>query len=154
MTERVSVFSRPELSCVDDLWRAYQLGGESSGYAFLVLHDEGGATVGFACFGPHPLTQGTYDLYWITVDPDHQGHGAGHALLARVEAEVQARGGRMLLIETSDTPGYAAARQLYEACDYRCEAALEEFYAPGDGLRIYVKRLQQAQPRPEAPAGR
>jgi GNAT superfamily N-acetyltransferase len=40
-----------------------------------------------------------------------QGRGIGHALLARVEAEVQTRGGRLLLIETSGTPAYAPARR-------------------------------------------
>jgi ribosomal protein S18 acetylase RimI-like enzyme len=99
---------------------------------------------GYACFGPHPLTQGTYDLYWIVVAPAAQGHGIGHALLARVEAEVQARGGRLLLVETSGTPAYAPARQFYESSGYRCEATIHDFYAPGDNLVIFSKDLGQA----------
>jgi ribosomal protein S18 acetylase RimI-like enzyme len=99
---------------------------------------------GYACFGPHPLTQGTYDLYWIVVDPVAQGHGIGHALLARVEAEVQARGGRMLLVETSSTPAYASARWFYESSGYRCEATVHDFYAPGDSLLIFSKDLAQS----------
>jgi ribosomal protein S18 acetylase RimI-like enzyme len=87
------------------------------------------------------LTQGTYDLYWIAVDPAAQGHGIGHALLAGVEAEVQARGGRLLLIETSSTPAYASARRLYETSGYRCEAIIHDFYAPGDNLLIFSKDL-------------
>ena len=100
---------------------------------------------GYACFGPHPLTQGTYDLYWIVVDPTAQGHGIGHALLARVEAEVQARGGRLLLVETSGTPAYTAARRFYESSGYRCEATIHDFYAPGDDLVIFSKDLEQVQ---------
>ncbi|MBU0702886.1 MAG: GNAT family N-acetyltransferase [Chloroflexi bacterium] len=96
---------------------------------------------GYVCFGPHPLTQGTYDLYWIAVDPSAQGHGVGHALLAQVEAEVRARGGRLLVIETSDTPAYASARRLYEASGYCCEAVVPHFYAPGDGLLIFFKNV-------------
>jgi len=105
---------------------------------------------GYACFGPHSLTQGTYDLYWIVVDPTAQGHGIGHALLARVEAEVQARGGRLLLVETSGTPAYAPARRLYETSGYRCEAVVHDFYAPGDDLLIFSKDLGQAQSLREA----
>jgi ribosomal protein S18 acetylase RimI-like enzyme len=108
---------------------------------------------GYACFGPHPLTQGTYDLYWIVVDPVAQGHGIGHALLARVEAEVQARGGRLLLVETSSTPAYTSARQFYESSGYRCEAIIHDFYAPGDDLLIFSKGLGQAQLPREAPGG-
>ena len=100
---------------------------------------------GYACFGPHSLTQGTYDLYWIVVDPTAQGHGIGHALLARVEAEVQARGGRLLLVETSSTPAYTAARRFYESSGYRCEATIHDFYAPRDDLVIFSKDLEQAQ---------
>jgi ribosomal protein S18 acetylase RimI-like enzyme len=100
---------------------------------------------GYTCFGPHSLTQGTYDLYWIVVDPTAQGHGIGHALLARVEAEVQARGGRLLLIETSGTTAYAPARRLYETSGYRCEAVVHDFYAPGDDLLIFSKDLGQAE---------
>jgi ribosomal protein S18 acetylase RimI-like enzyme len=106
--------------------------------------------LGYACFGPHPLTQGTYDLYWIVVDPTAQGHGIGHALLARVEAEVQARGGRLLLVETSGTPAYAPARRFYETSGYLCEAVVHDFYAPGDDLLIFSKDLGQAQSLREA----
>jgi ribosomal protein S18 acetylase RimI-like enzyme len=87
------------------------------------------------------LTQGTFDLYWIVVTPTAQGRGIGHALLSRVEAEVYTRGGRLLLIETSGTPTYAPARQLYEACGYRCEAVIHDFYAPGDDLLAFSKPL-------------
>ena len=98
------------------------------------------------------MTQGTYDLYWIAVDPAAQGRGIGRALLAQVEAEVQARGGRLLLIDTSDTLAYASARRLYETSGYRLEAVVHSFYAPGDSLLIFAKELGQAQRLPETPA--
>jgi len=81
------------------------------------------------------------------VDPAAQRRGIGHALLARVEAEVQARGGRLLLIETSSTAPYAPARRLYETSGYHCEAVIRDFYAPGDDLIIFRKELL-----PHAPA--
>jgi ribosomal protein S18 acetylase RimI-like enzyme len=84
------------------------------------------------------------------VDPAAQRRGIGHALLARVEAEVQARGGRLLLVETSSTPAYTSARQLYETSGYRCEAIIHDFYAPGDDLVIFSKNLGQVQPLQEA----
>lgn len=75
------------------------------------------------------------------MDPKAQGRGIGHALLARVESEVQARGGRLLLIETSDTSAYASARRLYETSGYCLEAVVHDFYAPGDNLLIFAKNL-------------
>jgi ribosomal protein S18 acetylase RimI-like enzyme len=105
---------------------------------------------GYACFGPHPLTQGTYDLYWIAVDPALQGHGVGCALLSRAEAEVRARGGRLILVETSTTADYAPARRLYATCDFRLEATIHDFYAPGDDLLIFAKAVNGSPPPPKA----
>lgn len=135
-----------ELSCIEELWSAYRDKGEASGYAFLAYRDDG-QLLSYACFGHHPLTQSTFDLYWIAVDPAAQGRGIGHALLGRVEAEVRARGGRLLVIETSGTTAYAAARRLYETSGYRCEAVIHDFYAPGDDLVIFGKELASANQR-------
>ena len=83
------------------------------------------------------------------MDPAAQRHGIGHALLARVEAEVQARGGRLLLIETSSTAPYAPARRFYEDSGYHYQAVVHDFYAPGDDLIIFRKELMpQAPPQP------
>ncbi|MER3459484.1 MAG: N-acetyltransferase, partial [Chloroflexota bacterium] len=67
-----------------------------------------------ACYGPTPLTRGVYDLYWIAVDPQMQGRGIGSLLLGRVEADVQARGGRMIVVQTSGRPDYIRSRCFYE----------------------------------------
>lgn len=85
------------------------------------------------------------------MDPAAQGRGIGHTLLAHVEAEVRARGGRLLLIETSDGSAYASARRLYETGGYQCEAVVHDFYAPGDSLLIYSKILEPTQPTSDAP---
>jgi D-alanine-D-alanine ligase len=138
LTAAAGVFKPGEVACVQELWNAYLRQGEASGYVFLVYRN-GDRLLGYACFGPHPLTEGTFDLYWIAVDPQTRGQGIGHALLARVEDEVYARGGRMLFVETSDTPAYAPARRLYESCGYRYEAVVHDFYAPGDDLIVFGK---------------
>jgi ribosomal protein S18 acetylase RimI-like enzyme len=88
-----------------------------------------------------PLWRLSADLYWIAVHPAARGLGIGHTLLARVEAEVGARGGRLLLIKTSDTPAYTSARRLYESSGYRREAIVHDFYAPGDSLLIFAMEL-------------
>lgn len=73
------------------------------------------------------------------MDPIARGCGIGHALLAKVEAEVEARGGRLLLAETSSTPDYALARRFYETSGFRYEGIVHDFYAPGDDLLIFAK---------------
>jgi len=122
------------------LWNEYLQQGERSGYTFLVASEETGV-VGYACFGPHALAEGVWDLYWIAVAPEARGQGIGRALLAEVEAAVASQHGRLILIETSGTPAYEAARRFYEACGYRYQAVIHDFYSPGDDLIIFGKTL-------------
>ena len=141
LTGAISIFNPTELSCVEELWNAYRDSGEvASGYSFVIYRD-GDELLGYACFGPHPLTQGTFDLYWIAVDPAARRRGIGRALLDRVEDEVTAQAGRLLLIETSGKPAYAPTRQFYVGCGYTCEAVVRDFYAARDDLMIYSKHL-------------
>lgn len=97
--------------------------------------------MGFACFGPHALAEGVWDLYWIAVDPGTRERGIGRALLAEMEAMVASQHGRLILIETSGTPAYEPARRFYEACGYRYQAVIHDFYSPGDDLIIFGKTL-------------
>lgn len=48
--------------------------------------------IGYICYGPTPMTQGTFDLYWIAVDSEYQEQGAGSRLLGSLEEGVKARG--------------------------------------------------------------
>ena len=50
--------------------------GPSTDYRWF-LAERDGQVEGFACFGPVPLTEGTFDLYWIAVRPDARGSGIG-----------------------------------------------------------------------------
>lgn len=138
MTATVGVFDAAEVACVDELWTAYRKQGEASGYNFIVYRD-GERVAGYACFGATPLTQGTFDLYWLAVDPASHRHGVGRALVEGVEAEVQACGGRLLVVETSSTPAYAPARRFYETCGYRYSSVIHDYYALGDDLLVFTK---------------
>jgi ribosomal protein S18 acetylase RimI-like enzyme len=114
-------------------------------YEFVGVDNHGGSLVGYACFGPTPCTDRTYDLYWIAVHPDAQGAGAGSRLLADVEHRLVARNARMLVIETSSRQDYTATRGFYLARGYDEVAQVRDFYAPGDHRVIYSKRLPDHQ---------
>ncbi len=118
-------------------------GGEASGYIFAVLEHgkENPVLYGYACYGPTPLTQGVYDLYWIVVDPAVQGTGFGWHLLRHVERDVIKRGGRMLLIETSSQEIYTATIHFYERNGYQLAARIRNFYRIGDDKLVYSKEL-------------
>src|SRR5262245_37865521 len=55
--------------------------------ARVAVSDEGGAAervLGYACFGATPMTDGTFDLYWLVVAQDSRGRGVGATLFAAV----------------------------------------------------------------------
>jgi GNAT superfamily N-acetyltransferase len=141
IADAVGVFNREEVATVDELLREYVGDGpQKSGYYFLSCV-QNGQVLGFACYGPRALTHGTYDLFWICSAHGEQGKGVGSALLQQAEQAVRAAGGRLIIVETSDTPDYEAARRFYEAHAYRREAVVQDFYNRGDGLVLYSKRL-------------
>ncbi len=84
-----SVFSQEEVVCVDELWEEFlKQGPLVSGYYFLV-DKEDGHVHGYSCYGPRSLTSGTYDLYWIAVDPTIHRGGVGRKLLTASEEAVR-----------------------------------------------------------------
>ena len=113
---------------------------ESADYQTAVVED-GGRVQGYVTFGPTPLTEGVYDLYWIAVDPKQQGRGFGQILLRFVENEVRVRNGRMLLIETSSKGSYASTMRFYERAGYEEISRIKDFYRVEDDKLVFCKRL-------------
>jgi len=96
--------------------------------------------VGWICWGPTPCTLGTYDLYWMAVDPAAQAVGIGTALLREMEGRL-AGSARLIVVETAGRPDYRPTRAFYEARGYRKASVIPDFYAPGDDQVVYVKAL-------------
>jgi acetoin utilization deacetylase AcuC-like enzyme/GNAT superfamily N-acetyltransferase len=114
--------------------------GRASGYEF-ILAREGDRTLGYACFGPTPATEGSYDLYWIVVDSDQQRGGIGRQLLEQTEIAIRALGGVRLYADTSSQEKYAPTRAFYRRRGFRKAAELTNFYRVGDNKIIYEKAL-------------
>jgi D-alanine-D-alanine ligase len=99
-----------------------------------------GRLAGWICWGPTPCTLGTFDLYWMAVDPALHGAGVGTALLHAMEARLAGLA-RLVVVETAGRPDYAPTRAFYEARGYRAVSRIPDFYAPGDDQVVYVKSL-------------
>lgn len=136
------VFSADEIEVASELLNAAADG--SPDYWIQVAADTGDAPAGiggYVCYGPTPMTAGTYDLYWIGCHPMVRGRGIASALIGAMERDLRARGGTAVRVETEDGADYAAARRLYERFAYPVAARLPDFYRPGAGLVIYYKLL-------------
>jgi ribosomal protein S18 acetylase RimI-like enzyme len=113
---------------------------EKSGYFILVAEDNQ-EVVGFVCYGPTPLTDGTWDIYWEAVSRKRRGRGIGGTLLKAAEREIRKSRGRLALIETSSTPAYGKTRRFYERYGYDEIARVPDFYEPGDDKLILQKKF-------------
>ena len=117
--------------------------GPASGYTCLIAREDGpaGALLGYICVGPTPMTQATWDLYWIAVAPARQGGGIGHKLYEAALGRIRARGGRQLRIETSSKESYAKTGGFYERLGFSVDGRLRDFYDEGDDLLIFYQRI-------------
>ena len=104
--------------------------------------DVDGRLAGWICWGPTPCTLGTYDLYWMAVDPALQGAGVGTALVLEMERRLAGLA-RLIIVETAGRPDYAATRRFYEGRGYRPTATIRDFYAPGDDQVVFVKAVRR-----------
>jgi ribosomal protein S18 acetylase RimI-like enzyme len=139
-------FTSEEVATVWELFDA-SMQSQESGYAFFSARTEG-RLAGFACWGATPLTEGTYDLYWICADRDSRKRGIGRALFGAVESAVASLGGRMIVIETSSAEAYLPAIRFYERMGCRLAARIADYYRPGEDLLMYIKNISQSSDQP------
>jgi ribosomal protein S18 acetylase RimI-like enzyme len=138
---RTGVFRPEEVDVARELMETALEEGETAGYFFRVAGPPC-APAAYACYGPTPCTEGTFDLYWIAVDPEAQGRGLAKVLLEAVEADVRLLGGRMLVAETEDAPSYAPAHAFYRVRGFSLVAKVPDFYRRACAKLIYTKQLR------------
>jgi len=134
-------FLPAELVVAEELLDIYLNDPVTSGYYVLVAEVDS-SVVGYVCYGPTPLTEGTWDVYWIAVAREKQGNGIGRALTLSAEEEIRKAGGRLIVIETSSKPSYDRTRRFYELQGYKVICQIPDYYAPGDDQVLYHKRLK------------
>jgi ribosomal protein S18 acetylase RimI-like enzyme len=115
---------------------------EKGDYCAFCALNSNGDLVGYICFGPIPMTEGCYDLYWIVVDKAFSRRGVGGKLFEFMEDFVIKKGARRIYVDTSSTPPYEPARALYEKHGYRVVGLLEDFYRKGDHKMIFMKEVR------------
>jgi ribosomal protein S18 acetylase RimI-like enzyme len=140
IVERTGFFRADEVDVAVELVDEHLKRGIVSGYHF-VFAELGDAVVGYACYGPIACTVASFDLYWIAVDPSHQGKGLGGLLMEAAQEKMAEAGDCRVYIDTSGQPKYASTRGFYERHGFRSEARLVDFYANGDDRVIYSKTI-------------
>ncbi len=140
LIRRIETFSPEEVQVAIELVDT-ALQPNNPDYSILVA-DRDGRIVGYVCYGPTPMTEGTFDLYWIASDPEVRGQGVGASLVSAMEGDLRRRNARLIRIETSATEAYGPTRGFYASMKYTEECRFRDFYKVGDDLIVLAKRLR------------
>lgn len=142
LLESTRVFYDFEIDVALEITDTFLINGEASGYYFYIAEQDG-QVVGYINFGPTPCTRASWDIYWMAVKKDLQGHGLGTILMRMAEGKIEDMSGENIWIETSSRPDYLPTRRFYLKTAYVQVSELSDFYDKGDNKVIFVKYLNQ-----------
>lgn len=134
-------FKPDEVVVAEEVVDSYLQNPSGSGYYALVAETDS-SIAGYICFGPTPMTEGTWDIYWLAVTREQREHGIGRTLMAAAVDRIKQMQGRLVLVETSGKPEYENAQNFYQLQGYQLVARIADFYAPEDDELIYQLRLK------------
>jgi len=133
-------FSKMELQALDEVLADYFAENAALGHR-CVTREQDGQIIGFTYFAPAPMTDRTWDLWWIVVSKQIQARGIGGELLRYAEDGARAEQGRLLMVPTSSLPSYDLTRKFYLKNGYAVAGVLKDYYADGHDQYLFSKRL-------------
>ncbi len=134
-------FTAEEIDVAMELIDIVLKDGNQKDYKIHCMVNDQDQPVGYICYGPTPMTQGTFDLYWILVDPNFQEQGIGSKLLDFLEEVVREKRGRMILADTSTMPQYEKTKNFYLHNGFQEVASVADYYHPGNDRITFCKRV-------------
>jgi ribosomal protein S18 acetylase RimI-like enzyme len=140
LAEGTGVFKPIEIEALREVLEDYHATLANQGHRSLTC-ESAGEILGFIYFAPAAMTDRSWYIYWVAVGKQRQGQGLGGLMLAQAEREIRQSGGRLLLIETSSLPHYQPTRDFYRKHGFEQEAVVRDYYANGDDLVVFRKRL-------------
>jgi ribosomal protein S18 acetylase RimI-like enzyme len=138
-----SMFSIDEVAFFDEVLAGF-FDGSLEDHHWLVVERSDGQVSAAAYYAPEPFSDRMWNLYFISVSPDHQSQGLGASLIGTIEEHLRDRGedvARVLIVETSSTEQYARTRAFYRRLGYDEEARIRQFYGPTDDKVVFWKSL-------------
>ena len=143
LAERTGLFDVESLKVLQGVFEDYHRTNAHQGHQILTC-DQDGKLIGIAYFAPRKMTDRTWELLMIVVDPVLQRQGIGSQMLGMVEDSLRASKGRILLIETSSLLEFEGPRQFYRSHGYIEAARIPDGFADGDDIMIFAKRIAKA----------
>jgi len=135
------------LADVTDLFPSEMLGDMIAGYFDKTKIDIwfvgtlNGEVVAFGFCEPERMTEGTWNLLAIAVQPEMQGKRIGQQMMHYLEQRLADAGERILIVETMGTAELTLTREFYVKNGYAEEARIREFYEAGADKIIFWKKI-------------
>ena len=139
---RTQAFTSEEMNVAMELIDIVLKDRNQKDYKIHCMVNDQDQPIGYVCYGPTPMTQGTFDLYWIAVDPESQKLGIGSKLLVFLEKLIKELEGRMILADTSTLPQYERTRRFYVKNGFQEVARVPDYYHPGNDRITFCKKLE------------
>jgi ribosomal protein S18 acetylase RimI-like enzyme len=150
MLETCGGFNREEISVALEVFDEGIASGRPDDYALFGAAEQG-RLQGYICVGLVPLTESSWDMYWLCIHPAARRLGVGRALVAHAEGHVMRHGGRRLAAQTSGRPDYAPVRAFYAALGYEVMGRIPDYFRDGDDGVFYCRVLVPTAPRRPPP---
>ncbi|EPM7999735.1 GNAT family N-acetyltransferase [Vibrio vulnificus] len=135
LVNKTQMFEAEEVSFIADTFEA-----ESSEAIWFGKFDDE-LMIGVAYCVPMEMTNATWNVLMLLVDPEHHRSGIGRALMQLMESTLIKQGQRLLIVETSSTDDFQTARSFYSAIGYAQQGAIEHYYDDNDHKITFIKRL-------------
>ncbi|MFN6051908.1 MAG: GNAT family N-acetyltransferase, partial [Planctomycetia bacterium] len=97
MAAETGFFKDHEVVALEEVFDDYHAENHQYDHKAFILEDAG-LNLGFVYFAPAPMTEGSWQLWWIVVRADLQGKGLGGRLLKFAEDFCKEKGGRVMFI--------------------------------------------------------
>ncbi len=141
LLKEIPLFTKDETDVVLELLDIYLNNKNNKDYLFFVTEEENHDLGSFICFGPTAMTDGTYDLYWIGTSNRYEKRGLAKQLVNYMIDYLRERKGRIIRVETASKDSYSGTKAFYDRINFKEEARLADFYAPGDDLIMFTYRV-------------
>ena len=135
-------FLPDEVDLAEEVIDDYLEDSAASGFFTLVSDMEPGIG-GYVVYGPVPITNNVWELYWFAVDGNIRGQGIGRKLWEAAENAMWQAGARILVLETSSKSEYDRTNLFYKRAGYKVVGLIKDFYMVGDDQITYEKRQPQ-----------
>src|SRR4029079_7679498 len=140
LTEETGFFTPRDIDILREVLDDYTAEAKAEAH-LCITAEKAGRPIGFGYFAPIAMSDRTWYLWWIVVGKETQKSGLGTRLHKHVEEMIHADNGRVSVLETSSLPLYEPTRRFYVKNGYEIAAVLKDYYADGQDMVDFRKRL-------------